>query len=369
MKVEPMSAPILTAALALTVLAVSHAHQQSSVPAIVPEIVHAEIPWYPPIALQARIVGEASVTITTDGERVTRMEAIDVHPMLLEVAKATTKTWRFSRHSPTVLRTRIRFEPREVNSCYSGDINPHARFDFPSEIVIQGVFQSLCHPPPPPIENLQLRIPRLHGTVTCDCPGGQPIEKAWVATDVPTRRGTRYVAVRTDPRGRFDFGNVPTGTYLLHVSAWGYFDRSLLIVVDRQDGSAVAEVMLKVDEKYEPVPPASVRRAQAALYPEPARLQQVDGDVRVRIVSESRAELVEGSPHLSEAALANARSWTFVQPPERPFEVLYRYRLTPGECGANQNPTVTMRFPTEVEITAKRRIQCGTLFVAPSLQR
>jgi hypothetical protein len=34
--------------------------------------------------------------------------------------------------------------------------------------------------------------------------------------------------------------------------------------------------------------------------------------------------------------------------------------LEPGDCSADQQPTVIMRFPHEVEVTAKRPVKCGT---------
>jgi hypothetical protein len=99
------------------------------------------------------------------------------------------------------------------------------------------------------------------------------------------------------------------------------------------------------------------------------RSRGIEGTVRLRLSPSYEVELIDGPPELAEAAIANARTWTYERMPTRVFEVQYRYRLTPGDCAPDQNPTVSMRLPTEIEIAAKRRVPCGSFFVAPHLER
>jgi hypothetical protein len=53
------------------------------------------------------------------------------------------------------------------------------------------------------------------------------------------------------------------------------------------------------------------------------------------------------------------RSWVLIGTVVPVLHVAYRYRLIPGDCGPDQQLTVTMRFPDEVEVVAKRVIRCG----------
>ena len=63
-------------------------------------------------------------------------------------------------------------------------------------------------------------------------------------------------------------------------------------------------------------------------------------------------------PDLARAAEENVRTWKFRFVDVPVLLVTYTYRLMPGDCGPDQEPTVTMRFPHVVEVTAKRPIKC-----------
>ena len=69
--------------------------------------------------------------------------------------------------------------------------------------------------------------------------------------------------------------------------------------------------------------------------------------------------VLNGPFELREAALASVRSWTLKEAPQSAFDIGYRYALIPGDCNGDQNPRVTMKLPLEVEVIAKRRIECG----------
>lgn len=62
-----------------------------------PEIVSANIPYYPPLARQARVFGEVKIAFTlppNSGEPAD-VEVISGHPMLKSAALENVKTWRF----------------------------------------------------------------------------------------------------------------------------------------------------------------------------------------------------------------------------------------------------------------------------------
>ena len=62
---------------------------------------------------------------------------------------------------------------------------------------------------------------------------------------------------------------------------------------------------------------------------------------------------------LAEAAVENVRTWSLSETTVPVVHVTFTYKLLPGDCSADQQSRVTMRFPGEVEVTAKRMVKCG----------
>lgn len=59
-----------------------------------------EMPCYPPLARQAQIQGEAKVKIELGADgAVTKVEAVEGHPMLLPAAVTNVRTWRLAAGS------------------------------------------------------------------------------------------------------------------------------------------------------------------------------------------------------------------------------------------------------------------------------
>jgi TonB family protein len=62
-----------------------------------PELVSANIPFYPPLARQARVYGTVTISFTlrANGGEPANVEAVSGHPMLKSAAVENVKTWRF----------------------------------------------------------------------------------------------------------------------------------------------------------------------------------------------------------------------------------------------------------------------------------
>jgi hypothetical protein len=92
--------------------------------------------------------------------------------------------------------------------------------------------------------------------------------------------------------------------------------------------------------------------AAVPLYPPAAVVANTQGVIHVRVstdgheVVEARAE--EKIEPLTSAAEQNAKTWRFATHQPRFLTITYKYRLS-EQCDPN-NETVTLRFPTEVEV-------------------
>ena len=56
-------------------------------PNVLPKVVQHAQPIYPPLARQTRIQGDVRITRAIDGESVTNVEAVAVHPLLRKAAE------------------------------------------------------------------------------------------------------------------------------------------------------------------------------------------------------------------------------------------------------------------------------------------
>lgn len=89
------------------------------------------------------------------------------------------------------------------------------------------------------------------------------------------------------------------------------------------------------------------------LYPPLARAANIQGVVHVKITTDGMravtAQAEDGHRLLAIAAEENARTWQFSKHEPMSFRVTYRYRLD-ADADPN-NPTVILRFPTEVDVS------------------
>ncbi len=93
------------------------------------------------------------------------------------------------------------------------------------------------------------------------------------------------------------------------------------------------------------------------IYPQLARTARIEGVVHIKVTTDGHRVIAtsfeKGSAHplLAQAAQDNVRTWQFAVHDPTTFTVTYRYKLS-VDLKAEQNPTVTLRLPTEIEINA-----------------
>jgi len=85
----------------------------------------------------------------------------------------------------------------------------------------------------------------------------------------------------------------------------------------------------------------------------------IEGVVPVKITTDGRRVItatadVRSIALLARAAEANVRTWRFDIHEPVSFTVTYRYRLVPDLKPLENNPRVTLRLPTEVEVDELR---------------
>lgn len=89
------------------------------------------------------------------------------------------------------------------------------------------------------------------------------------------------------------------------------------------------------------------------LYPPVARVTKVQGIVHLKVVTDGTkvvmAHAEDGHRLLARASEENVRTWVFSKHEPTSFTVTYRYRLD-AHADPN-NPTVTLRFPSEVDVS------------------
>lgn len=100
-----------------------------------------------------------------------------------------------------------------------------------------------------------------------------------------------------------------------------------------------------------------VTEAAVPFYPAVARMAHVDGVVRLQVSTDgeavSRVEVLEGQVMLARAAKENVKTWRLKWHARTTFEATFRYTLLPDLVCEADNPTVLLRLPLEVEVTAK----------------
>ena len=107
-----------------------------------PELISANIPFYPPLARQAHIYGTVKVafTLPANSGEPANVEAVSGHPVLKAATVENVKTWRF-RNTYAVGRK------YETTFHYTLSESESRRITFESFNVVDVVY-----PPPPPLD-------------------------------------------------------------------------------------------------------------------------------------------------------------------------------------------------------------------------
>jgi hypothetical protein len=75
-----------------------------------PAVVKHAQPIYPPLARTARIEGDVSIKIMTDGESVKEVEVEGGHPLLRQAAEDNIRSWKFAPHDPGTFHVTFRYQ-------------------------------------------------------------------------------------------------------------------------------------------------------------------------------------------------------------------------------------------------------------------
>jgi hypothetical protein len=328
---------------------------------VVPIVTSAPIVMPSDIAHMASIAGDITLSVTTDGARVVKVDRPATNPMLVDAAVASVEQWQFAPHVPTTFTSTFRYRYKSAEMCPESDVETEVSARLPAEVNITTArFTVWSHGGPQcgaANDGKPALLADLTGTLTCECKGNAPIADALLIAWQPGAPTATTVRLRSDEHGRFSVPSIPRGHYFVDVHKPGFrFKRLLVSLVS----SGPTEPRLNVTFRPEPHPdpiPAFVVPRQLPTYPEAARWKGIEGDVQLSRDVSGHLTILSGVPELATPALEHARSWG-VQSPSPPLEVRYRYRLSDGDCEPNQNPFIEMRLPSMVVVTAKKPIVC-----------
>lgn len=118
-----------------------------------PKPVSASVPFYPALARQTRIQGTVTLRVSTDGKRVSSVEAESGHPILVEAATSNVKTWEFKPHAATSFEVTFRytlFIPQCDSEC-NCDVGEHGEREsvvlhLPSDVDLRAPTLLTCDP-------------------------------------------------------------------------------------------------------------------------------------------------------------------------------------------------------------------------------
>src|SRR5689334_8423066 len=74
-----------------------------------PIVVSSSVPIYSDLARQAHIEGTVTLRVSTDGRRVSAVDAENGPPLLVNAAKENVKSWQFEAHPPTSFEVKFRY--------------------------------------------------------------------------------------------------------------------------------------------------------------------------------------------------------------------------------------------------------------------
>lgn len=115
-----------------------------------PKTVSASVPFYPELARETHIQGIVILRVSTDGKRVSAVDAENGHRLLVNAATENVKTWQFEPHSPTTFE--VKFHYRLLNSkcdseckCQSEE-KEQVVLQLPTNVEMSAVALMTCDP-------------------------------------------------------------------------------------------------------------------------------------------------------------------------------------------------------------------------------
>jgi len=262
-----------------------------------PVVSGAAIPEYLTIAAQARIEGEVSFHVSTDGERVVSAELLKSPSPLLDVpAFDNLRTWRFEPHRA-------------------------AQFD----------------------------VTFTFSTIPARCKSDRPVpgeaDSPVVRVTYPTRIEIRQAAIVLCE----DMTPPSTGAIDVFKAIYG-----VDVILNPPPSSCCPAGPAKVSRAQ----PMFIRHSSIVGYPIAARSKDIEGVVRLSVAPDGRIEIIEGPPELAAPTLAAVRTWE-ISPPSSTAEIRFTYALLQGDCSGGGPIVDTAPHSEEVKISAKRIVACG----------
>lgn len=115
-----------------------------------PRVVNASVPFYPRLAPGARIQGTVTLRLSTDGKRVSAIDAESGPPMLVNAAKENVKTWQFEPHAPTTFEVTFRYrllDPKCDSECKCESEEKESEvLQLPTNVEVSAVIPMICDP-------------------------------------------------------------------------------------------------------------------------------------------------------------------------------------------------------------------------------
>jgi hypothetical protein len=167
----------------------------------------------------------------------------------------------------------------------------------------------------------------------------------------------------TDLDGRFRASGLADGEYEVAVNPSVDFSGKRYRLTLSQSSTNAEPLDIRLVPFEEALPVASVRAAELPTFPVRAIELGVAGTAFVRLSMRGDAvadiDVEADHPLLGAAARATVSTWRFEGVKVPVLAITYQFELLPGDCSADQRPTITMRLPITVEIQAKRVVKCG----------
>jgi len=118
---------------------------------VVPTVASASVPLYPRAIRAARIQGDVVLRLSTNGERVSAIDAESGPPALVQAARDNVKTWRFEPHAPTSFEVAFHYKLLVPTKCdseckcdYAG--NESVVLELPTNVDVNARVAMICDP-------------------------------------------------------------------------------------------------------------------------------------------------------------------------------------------------------------------------------
>lgn len=109
-----------------------------------PLVIAGKMPLYPLTALHVGVQGVVKIKVTTDGKKVTSLEAESGPAMLVKFAKENILTWEFTEHKPSKFVTTFEYVIETPAECeFSNNVSV---LRLPLEIHVSAKGLKTCDP-------------------------------------------------------------------------------------------------------------------------------------------------------------------------------------------------------------------------------